>query len=430
MHRQPIAELPSKAAAPADYAQWRRQRLSERLAGPAAAGIWNHLITLVLIGGRSGDAAALTVSLASLREQRYRNIELLVLGPQDSVPMDSADFYGFRGLAAEPHLTPEMLLAEEACDALWRGDYLVFADAGTEFDPDAFALLNAALTPGRGSLRPDLVLCDHDRRLGSGDYAAPSFLPGWDADLIQAFDYVGTAFMVSRRLVHSQRSAGRAGSLHEWLRRLGRSQPGPATAHVAETAMHLAGPPPAPPAPFVPSRLPAGRPAAAIVIPNRNHPELLARCLGFLDYANHFRPEIVVVDNASDDPALPALYAELKERYGIQVLTWTSRSISRAWSILASPRPEPSWWCFSTTMSGFPRLARSSSCSPGPCARKWASSAAVFSTPTARHSMPGCFCAQARMALRGSGPPMCIAARRGRRRVICISSRPRGIGRR
>ena len=84
--------------------------------------------------------------------------------------------------------------------------------------------------------------------------------------------------------------------------------------------MHLAGPLPPPPTPFVLSASHARLPDAAIVIPNRNKPDMLARCLGFLDYANHFRPEIVVVDNASDDPALPGLYAELRERHGIQVL--------------------------------------------------------------------------------------------------------------
>ena len=61
-------------------------------------------------------------------------------------------------------------------------------------------------------------------------------------------------------------------------------------------------------------------PEVAIIIPNRNRPELLARCLGFLEHANHFRPEILVVDNASDDPALPVLYAKLKARHGVRVL--------------------------------------------------------------------------------------------------------------
>jgi GT2 family glycosyltransferase len=311
----------SNATPPADYLNWRRQRFSERLAAPrAAADAWNHLITLVLFGSGPADAAALSASIASLSKQRYRNIEVLVIGPEDPCTRDDADFAGLRGLAAECSLTPQALLAERACDALWRGSHLVFARAGSEFDTDAFALLNAALNPERGSPHPDLVLCDHDRRLGPGKYAEPSFLPGWDPDLIQAFDYVGTAFMVSRALVLSQRAAGPPTSLHDWLCRLGHSQPGPVTAHVTETVLHLAGPPPALPVVLTAPRLPAEPLEVAIVIPNRNRPELLARCLGFLEYANHFRPEVLVLDNASDDPALPAFYAEMKARHGVRVL--------------------------------------------------------------------------------------------------------------
>src|SRR5262249_8937961 len=143
MRDLPAANLPSKAAAHAGYSQWRRQRLSERLAAPvAAAGVYNHLITVALSASGPADAAALAARLASLREPRSRNIELLVIGPQGPAPLDPAEYCGLRGLIAAPHLTPELVLADEACDALWRGDYLVFADAGTEFDADAFALLN------------------------------------------------------------------------------------------------------------------------------------------------------------------------------------------------------------------------------------------------------------------------------------------------
>lgn len=295
--------------------------MSERLAGPSATtATWNHLITLVLFCSGAEDAIALPASLASLREQQYRNIEVVVIGAQEAALSGTGDFSGLRGLTVQLSLTPPELLAKEAYDALWRGTHLVFARAGTEFDPDAFALLNAALEPGHGLPRPDLVLCDHDRRLGPGDFADPSFLPGWDPDFIQAYDYIGTAFLVSHALVVSERAAGQPASLHDWLCRLGRSQPGPVTAHVTETVLHLAGPPPAPPVPLALSRLPARPPTVTIVIPNRNQAAMLAQCLKFLEYANRFQPEVVVVDNASDDPALPGLYADLEGRHGVRIL--------------------------------------------------------------------------------------------------------------
>lgn len=316
-----MASRPSNSACQAGYLQWRRSRLSQRLAAsPAPKAVWNHLISLVLFCDGPEDAAALPVSLASLALQLYRNIEVLIIGPQDAAPGDAIDFTNFRGLAAEPSLTPQILLADPAQDALWRGDHLIFARAGTEFDADAFALLNAALTSERGVPRPDLVLCDHDRRLGPSEFADPSFLPGWDPDLIQSYDYIGTAFMVSRALVLSQRAMGFPASLHDWLCKLGHSQPGPATAHVTETVLHLPGPPPAAPRKRGAPRIPAGTPKVAIIVPNRNHAEMLAHCLSFLEYANRFCPEIVVVDNASDDPALPTLYADLNARHSVRLL--------------------------------------------------------------------------------------------------------------
>ena len=92
-----------------------------------------------------------------------------------------------------------------ATDRLWRGSHLVFAAAGTTFDPDAFALLNRMLSPLQGTSPPDLVICDHDRGVAPGASPEPCFLPGWDPDLIVAMDYVGSAFMVSRKLILERR---------------------------------------------------------------------------------------------------------------------------------------------------------------------------------------------------------------------------------
>src|SRR5438477_5610986 len=118
---------PSSSARQADYRNWRKHRLSERLAAPqAVVDVWNHLITLVLFSNGPGNASALPASLASLREQHYRNIEVLIIGLEDATLSD-ADFSGLRGLVAEPCLTPQAFLAERACDALWRGSHLVFA---------------------------------------------------------------------------------------------------------------------------------------------------------------------------------------------------------------------------------------------------------------------------------------------------------------
>ncbi|HML14991.1 MAG TPA: glycosyltransferase, partial [Xanthobacteraceae bacterium] len=224
-----------------------------------------------------------------------------------------------------PALDPLDLLTLPAADRVWRGSHLAFARAGTEFAPDTFALFNAALNPAGGAPAPDLVVCDHDRLDGAGDVTAPSLVPGWDPDFICSLDYVQTAFVAARALVLEQRTAARPASLHDWLCRIARRARQPATGHVAEPLVHMPASTPQPIlAPSMPAVLSAASvtalPALAIVIPNRNKPELLEQCVRFLEFENRFRPEVVVVDNASDEAAVRTLYRDLRARYGARII--------------------------------------------------------------------------------------------------------------
>jgi O-antigen biosynthesis protein len=308
----------------ASYPEWQRARLAERLAGPnEAAGIWNYLFTIVIFGGEEDEPTCLPKTLASLQRQTYRNLEVLIAGAAPDLPPELADFSDYRGLFIESALHPLDLVAPPAADRLWRGSHLTFARAGTEFAPDAFAHFNAALNvAGEGTC--DLIICDHDRLDGSGEVTAPSLVPGWDPDLICAFDYVETAFVASRALVNAQRKAGRPTSLHHWLCGIARRARQPATAHVAEPLVHMPASAPQPlPPPAIFAALAGSRselPALAIVIPNRNNAERLKCCLRFLEFENRFRSEVVVVDNASDEPAVHSLYRDLRARYGARVV--------------------------------------------------------------------------------------------------------------
>ena len=166
------------------------------------------------------------------------------------------------------------------------------------------------------------MLCDHDRVSGSDEFVDPSFTPGWDPDLIQSLDYIETAFLASRALIQRRRAqATNCASLHDWLRMIAQEEPHLATRHVTETLVHLP-PPSAPSGPTVPATyvLPTATPDLAVIVPNRNRPELLKRCLEFLEFQNHFRTELVVVDNASDEPSVLAIYEELRKRHGAKIV--------------------------------------------------------------------------------------------------------------
>jgi GT2 family glycosyltransferase len=63
----------------------------------------------------------------------------------------------------------------------------------------------------------------------------------------------------------------------------------------------------------------------AIVIPNRDQPDLLRRCVRFLECLHYPKRELIVVDHASTDPATLALYAELKEQHDFAILRVSGR---------------------------------------------------------------------------------------------------------
>jgi len=313
---------PQSEAKPANYPEWQRARLAQRLVG-AKPAVWNHFFTVVLFAEDANAVTALAATLASLHRQTYRNIEVLIAGAATGLPDELTDFGSHRGLFVEPALHPLDLLTSPAADRLWRGSQLTFARAGTEFAPDAFALFNAALDHGDDAPAPELIVCDHDRLDGAGGVTAPSLVPGWDPDFIGQFDYPETAFAASRTLILAQ-LAERPASLHEWLCGIARRARQPVTRHIAEPLVHMPANAPQPILrPVQPAVLPARGgelPALAIVIPNRNKPELLEQAVSFLKYENRFRPELVIVDNASDEAAVRTLYRDLRTRHDARIV--------------------------------------------------------------------------------------------------------------
>jgi GT2 family glycosyltransferase len=285
---------------------------------------WNHLITIIVFGC-DDNATGQAHTLASLLAQNFRNIEVILAGKAASISNCIDEFQTLRGIFFEPGLDPLGVLSDADHDKLWRGSYLTFARAGTEFDPDCFSLVNDALCRGGGSI-PELVVMDHDRSSPKTEFREPVFLPGWDPDLVLDLDCIGTAFVVSRGLVMSQRASERPRSFYDWLKGIARMHPQAQTIHVSEPVVHLPDSPPqlesAPPPVALPwASFPRDQwPSTAVVIPNRNQPDLLRRCLGFLAFSNKFTPELVIVDNGSDNQETWEIYAEIERQHGAQIV--------------------------------------------------------------------------------------------------------------
>ena len=312
-----------------DYPSWRQSRLTDRLDESARlVGLRNNLISLIVYAIDAGKASAsLDATLRSLLQQTYRNIEVLVVGGAIGNVHQAEDFASYRGLFFEPGLSHLDILRDLHADRLWRGDHLMFVVAGTMFDADTFMMLNAALNTAPGARVPDLMLCDHDRVTGAHEFSHPTFSPGWDPDLIQSQDYIETAFVASRGLIQRRRAqATSCANLHDWLRIVAQEEPHLAARHVTETLVHLPQADPAPPPPVVVAfSPPCAMPDLAVIIPNRNRPDLLAQCLRFMEFQNRFRTELVIVDNDSDDPAVPAMYAQLRERHGAKIVSMNQK---------------------------------------------------------------------------------------------------------
>ena len=275
----------------------------------------------------AGDAKPkLEATLRSLLQQTYRNIEVLLVEGLVGDSRHAEAFAAYRGLFFEPALSHLDILRDSRVNRLWRGSYLMFARAGTVFDTDAFAMLNRALTAS-GSDGTDVLLCDYDRVTGPDEFSQPSFTPGWDPDLIQSQDYIETAFVASRGLIRRHRAqASSCASLHDWLCMLAQEEHQLVTRHVTETLVHLPQlDVPSSPRAAVLYALPARKADVAVIIPNRNRPDLLAQCLRFMEFPNHFRTELVIVDNASDDPSVLAIYAQLRERHAAKIVSMNQR---------------------------------------------------------------------------------------------------------
>ena len=314
-----------------DYQQWQHRRRDFRLAeyriDPC---VWNFMFSLCIEVDDGADASArLLRTLESLRQQSFHNFEILVLGAghggANLEPRLAAGFMHFRGLFHEPAVKVSALLNDAAADRLWRGDYLMFIPAGAIVDADAFACINRTINAAAATALPELVLCDYDRLDPDGQCSDPVFTPGWDPDFLLEQDYIGPAFLVSRSLLSRHRDrAGACGSWRDWLRSL--AEPGVAfpACHVCEPLLHLPAancPDPAlPPAP-IEYPLPVPPPRVAVIIPNRDRPDLLERCLGFLRFETGVPLEIIIVDHASTDARTLSLYAELQRAGAATIIT-------------------------------------------------------------------------------------------------------------
>jgi GT2 family glycosyltransferase len=289
-------------------------------------GLWNHLVSVVVFGSEN-NPAGLSKTLESLLGQRYRNIEIIVAGgalPKDHSP---ADFMTLRGLFVRPDVNVVDLLSSEAHDNDWRGDYLLFAAAGTVFDPRCFADANHAINE-HGEAFPDLAVLDYQIIQTGNTECTSVFLPGWDPEFALSNDSYRTAWLVSQKLIKRTRGQSVFADFNTWVRSVAKLHPQPKNVHISEPVIKFSQDLGIIEMGTVPDRLEGcsdPNPTVSLIIPNRNRPDLLKSCLKFLERIQGIDLDLVIVDNDSDDRETLKLYGDLRQRIGAQIVNAGSK---------------------------------------------------------------------------------------------------------
>jgi GT2 family glycosyltransferase len=64
------------------------------------------------------------------------------------------------------------------------------------------------------------------------------------------------------------------------------------------------------------------QPLVSVIVPNKDHPEMLARCVDSLAKSSYANYELIVVENGSTKPETFALYEQIKQQPHARVLEW------------------------------------------------------------------------------------------------------------
>lgn len=255
---------------------------------------------------------------------------------------------------ASPHLRVSLSPGKGISDAtnhaldLASGEFVCFLDHDDLLSPGALDSIRNKIQQGY-----DVVYTDEDKlNDGSGELIEPFFKPDWSPEYFRGVMYVGHLLTVRRDLAARTRFDSAYDGVQDFEFMLRLSESGPRIGHIPQILYHwrktpgsvaektdakphieilqekavnahlerLRMPASAEKAPL-PHRLriiPAQRssyPRVSIIIPSRDAPEVLRRCLKSLFSKTSYPDfEVIVMDNETTDPAALALLKEYPVR--------------------------------------------------------------------------------------------------------------------
>lgn len=303
------------------------------------------------------DAGAAQATVASVLAQSYERWELFVIAYGECADVLDEPL-GVSDGRVRARVLPDSTIVEATnvgIDAMC-GDFVAVIDAGDTLEPDALWWYTKEV---RADKAVDVLYCDEDR-VRDGQVCEPEFktfpnygslytrnyvkhllamsasvvatieLPTEDVSGAQAYDLALKAFEVAHKVSHVPRVLYHA----RWRDETAPDAEARATIHEAgrrALAAHLArrgirgrvedGP--SPQTYRVRYELPSPAPCVSIVIPTRDHADLLGTCVqSILQKSTYANYEIVLVENGSEEAATFEAYAELCKDSRVRVVHW------------------------------------------------------------------------------------------------------------
>jgi GT2 family glycosyltransferase len=249
--------------------------------------------------------------LEALSDQTYSNFEVLLL---TSVPSDFEQAEYTRRMSVKVlsnHSSAFQSLLNGDINLEHRGDYVLFLSIHDELFPNALELLVSKIREFQNSQIPDAIIFNSIFKLDSRECP----ITGWDPDLIMYLDYLQGSFCISSNLLKNIVKLDRITDLYDLIKRVAILDI--RVAYIPQCLALLQRPNSSATASLpVPSQQAQ---SLSIIIPNRNGLALLPKCVAVLRQLK--TPyELIIVDNASDDPAVQNLYRQLIDEFGAVIV--------------------------------------------------------------------------------------------------------------
>ena len=337
-----------------DYVDWLRRNARF---GPAQlaslerqlSGMAHQPLVSIVMPAYNSDPRFLREAVDSVCEQVYPHWELLVVDDASDAPATRALLNQLEGLDARVRVlyrkeNGHISAASNTALAAARGEWVGFLDHDDRLAPDALFRVVAEIeaAPDAG-----LIYSDEDKISESGDRYEPYFKPDWNPDLLRSQNYINHFSVFRKTLVDAvgglregfegaqdydlvlrvtERLESRAirhipRVLYHWraveasTARAGEAKPYAVEAarralqeHLDRTGHTGATVLPAPGFEGIWWRvrytLPSPAPRVSVIMPTRNGLKVLMDAVAsVLDEADYPDVELILVDNASDDPA-------------------------------------------------------------------------------------------------------------------------------